>query len=78
MVNQVYKAVSIPLLGMGGICSWEDGVEFLLAGATAVAVGTANFIDPLAALHVVEGLENYCREQGIGSPRELTGALEDL
>ena len=77
MVNQVHKAVSIPLLGMGGICTWEDGVEFLLAGATALAVGTANFMDPLAALKVVEGLENYCREQGIGAVCELTGALED-
>ena len=61
---------------MGGICTGEDAVEFMLCGATAVAVGTANFMDPLAAAKVVDGIAAYCEEQGVDDVNELIGALE--
>ena len=76
MVWEVHNAVGIPVLGMGGIATWQDAVEFMLAGATAVAVGAANFADPLASLPVLEGLARYLEEQEISSARELIGALE--
>ncbi|MBQ9020717.1 MAG: dihydroorotate dehydrogenase [Eggerthellaceae bacterium] len=75
MVWQVYQAVSVPLLGMGGISNGTDAIEFILAGATAVAVGTANFVNPCAALDVVHGIEAYCEEQGVADVNELRGAL---
>lgn len=75
MVWEVYRSVSIPLLGMGGIMTGLDAVEFMLAGASAVAVGTASFIDPQAALAVVSGIEQYCESQGVGDVNELIGAL---
>jgi dihydroorotate dehydrogenase (NAD+) catalytic subunit len=61
---------------MGGIVSGTDAVEFLLAGATAVAVGTANFVDPTATVRVVDGISEYCREQRVARVAELVGALE--
>lgn len=76
MVWQCHTAVGIPILGMGGICTGEDAVEFMLCGATAVAVGTANFMDPLAAAKVVDGIAAYCEEQGVDDVNELIGALE--
>lgn len=76
MVWQCYKAIDIPIIGMGGIRSGLDAVEFLLAGARAVSVGTANFIDPCAAMQVIEGIERYCVDQGVSDVNELVGALE--
>ena len=76
MVWQVHQAVKLPLLGMGGISNGTDAVEFMLAGATAVAVGTANFVNPRAALDVVEGIQAYCEEQGVSDVNELIGALQ--
>lgn len=76
MVWQVYGAVSVPIVGMGGVMTAEDAVEFMLAGATAVAVGTANFVDPTATVRIVDGLVEYCREHGVARVRDLTGALE--
>jgi dihydroorotate dehydrogenase (NAD+) catalytic subunit len=76
MVWQVHQAVNIPILGMGGISSGLDAVEFMLAGASAVAVGTANFINPQAALDVVCGIEAYCQQQGVSDVNELIGALQ--
>ena len=76
MVWECHKAVDVPILGMGGICTGEDAIEFILAGATAVAVGTASFMDPLAALKVLEGIESYCVEAGVSDVNELRGALE--
>ncbi|MEG6511349.1 dihydroorotate dehydrogenase [Desulforamulus ruminis] len=73
-VWQVYRAVQLPIIGMGGICSWEDALEFILAGASAVAVGTANFINPRATLDVLEGIERYLLEQQIEDINELVGA----
>ena len=76
MVWQCSKAVSVPILGMGGIASGTDAVEFMLAGATAVAVGTANFINPEATVDVIDGIADYCEEQGFEDVNDLIGALE--
>jgi dihydroorotate dehydrogenase (NAD+) catalytic subunit len=76
MVWQVASAVSIPVIGMGGICDAEDAVEFMLAGAAAVAVGTTNFVDPTATIRVIDGIAEYCRESGVQRARDLTGALQ--
>lgn len=76
MVYETYQAVSIPLLGMGGISNGLDAVEFMLAGATAVAVGTANFDNPQATICVIDELKQYCENQGIQHVSELTGALQ--
>lgn len=77
MVREVYKAVKLPIIGMGGITTAKDVLEFMLCGATAVEVGTANISDPLAALRIVEGLESEMEKCGITDISELTGALED-
>lgn len=75
MVYEVYRAVDIPLLGMGGIATAEDAVEFVLAGATAVAVGTANFVNPHATVDVIAGIVEYCEQQGIDDINELIGGI---
>lgn len=76
LVWETHNAVSIPLLGMGGITNGLDAVEFMLAGATAVAVGTANFMNPHATIDVIEGITSYCEEQGVQDVNELIGALK--
>lgn len=76
MVWETHRAVSLPILGMGGICSGTDAVEFMLAGATAVAVGTANFMNPTATVDVIDGIAAYCEEQGIADVNDLIGALK--
>lgn len=76
MVWQTYKAVKIPIIGLGGISSWQDAVEFMLAGATAIQVGTYNFIDPAISSKIIDGLNKYCDEFAINSVSELIGALE--
>ncbi len=76
MVWQCSHAVQIPLVGMGGVTTGIDAVEFMLAGATAVAVGTANFMNPRATIDVLEGIEAYCEEQGVQDVNELIGALK--
>lgn len=75
MVWQVYQAVDIPIIGIGGIRNGADAVEFMLAGASAVQVGTMNFIDPRAAISVAQGIEDYCERHGFASASELTGAM---
>jgi dihydroorotate dehydrogenase (NAD+) catalytic subunit len=75
MVWQVYKAVKIPIIGLGGIINATDAIEFLLAGATAVQVGTANFIDPQATIKIIEGIETYCNQHNIKDVRELIGNI---
>ncbi|MBC7266235.1 MAG: dihydroorotate dehydrogenase [Coriobacteriia bacterium] len=74
MVWDVYEAVSIPIIGMGGIMTAHDAIEFLLAGARAVAVGTANFVDPAATTRILDGIEAYCRERGVERVSDLVGA----
>jgi dihydroorotate dehydrogenase (NAD+) catalytic subunit len=75
MVYQVAQAVSIPIIGIGGIASAEDAMEFMLAGACAVQVGTANFVNPKASEDVLDGIATYVREQKLESVRDLIGAL---
>jgi dihydroorotate dehydrogenase (NAD+) catalytic subunit len=76
LTRQVYEAVRIPIVGMGGIMDARDALEFILAGATAVQVGTANFVNPDASVRVVADLESWLADRGIASIRELVGALE--
>ncbi|RMF42562.1 MAG: dihydroorotate dehydrogenase [Deltaproteobacteria bacterium] len=76
MVYQVVNAVSIPVIGVGGISTAEDALEFLIAGASAVQVGTANFVDPDAMQKVIDGLERFCLEEGVDDIRSLIGSLE--
>jgi dihydroorotate dehydrogenase (NAD+) catalytic subunit len=76
MVYEAAKAVNIPIIGIGGIVTAEDAVEFLLAGATAVEVGTASYADPRAAERLVKGLESWCRSHQVDRVASLTGALE--
>ena len=76
MVYQTAQAVKIPIIGMGGIRNGEDAVEFLLAGATAVAVGAMNFVNPYTTVEVVEGIEAYMRQHEIENVTELIGAVE--
>ena len=78
MVWQVAKAVNIPVVGLGGIMNWKDAVEFLLAGATAIQIGTANFIDPAITVKVAEGINDYLDRHGYSSVRDIIGALENL
>ena len=77
MVWQVSRAVDVPVVGMGGIVNAEDAVEFLLAGASAVAVGTANFVDPTATMRIIDGLESWCRHHDVERVADLVGALEE-
>jgi dihydroorotate dehydrogenase (subfamily 1) family protein len=73
MVWQVFEAVKLPIIGMGGITTWQDAVEFLLAGATAISIGTGNFVNPQAPQAIIQGVENYCERNGLASVRELVG-----
>jgi dihydroorotate dehydrogenase (NAD+) catalytic subunit len=74
MVYQVATAVDVPIVGCGGISSGTDAIEFLLAGATAVQVGTATFVNPRAPIDVLEGIQAYMRDEGIDDVRDLIGA----
>jgi dihydroorotate dehydrogenase (NAD+) catalytic subunit len=76
MVYEAFRSISIPILGMGGIMRAEDAVEFLLAGATAVQIGTASYADPRATERIAKGLETWCTHQHVGAVRELTGAMQ--
>ncbi len=76
MVYQCYKAVNIPIIGMGGISTWEDAVEMMLAGAAAIQMGTAIFTDPYAPLNVIDGLAEYMEKNGIKSLSEITGQCQ--
>jgi len=76
MVWQVANAVKIPVIGLGGIMNAADAIEFMLAGATAIQIGTANFIDPTVSLKVIDGINDYCDRHGYKSVSEIIGALE--
>ncbi|TGE32716.1 dihydroorotate dehydrogenase [Desulfosporosinus sp. Sb-LF] len=73
MVWQVSQAIDLPIIGMGGITTWQDAVEFLLAGATAVSIGTGNFVNPQAPLDILRGIQDYCEKHGLTSVSELIG-----
>lgn len=75
MVWQVHKAVKIPVVGLGGIMSGRDALEFILAGATAIEVGTANFINPRVSVEIVEYIEDYCRRHGVDDIHQLIGII---
>ena len=77
MVHQISKAVQVPIIGMGGISCWQDAVQFFLAGADAIAVGTANFVDPSITMKICEGLESYLENKGLANIKELVGWLEE-
>ena len=77
MVYQAAHAVKIPVIGMGGIATAEDAIEFLLAGASAVAVGAMNFVNPYATIEIIEGIEAYMKQYGIKDLSELIGAVEE-
>jgi len=76
MVWQTAKAVKIPVIGLGGICSATDAIEFLLAGASAIQIGTANFIDPSISEKVIDGIADYLQRHGFNSVQDIIGALE--
>ncbi|MCK5145700.1 dihydroorotate dehydrogenase [bacterium] len=74
-VYQVAQKTDVPIIGLGGIMCWEDAIEFFLAGACAVQIGTLNFVDPQGALKVISGIDTYAKEHNISSISELTGAM---
>lgn len=76
MVWQVYKAVKVPIIGMGGISNWEDAIEFILAGSTAIQIGTYNFINPAVSVEVVDGILDYMDRHNIDSINDLVGKLD--
>ena len=76
MVYQVANAVKLPIIGMGGIMTGEDALEFIMAGATAVAVGTANFINPTATIDVQKGIEDYMKKHHIDDIHDLIGCVK--
>ena len=76
MVYQIANAVKIPIIGMGGICTAEDAMEFILAGATAVSIGTANFANPYTTVEVIDGIEAYMRRHGVEDINELIGLVK--
>ena len=76
MVWQTYNSVQIPLIGMGGISSWQDAIEFILAGSSAIQIGTHNFVDPTISLKVIDGIQKYLDDHNINSIKDLVGALE--
>jgi dihydroorotate dehydrogenase (NAD+) catalytic subunit len=75
MVWQVANAVKIPVIGIGGIMNADDAIEFILAGASAIQVGTASFIDPLASVKILEGIESYLVAKGFSDIREIIGLI---
>lgn len=76
MVWQTAQAIKLPIIGMGGIATASDAIEFLLAGASAIEVGTYNFVDPTATVKIVDGIEDYLRRHGFSSVHDLVGALQ--
>ncbi len=76
MVWQVYKSIKVPIVGLGGIMNADDAIEFMLAGASAIQVGTANFIDPGISVKIVDGIKQYAKDNGFNDICNLTGALQ--
>ncbi|MFZ1984650.1 MAG: nitronate monooxygenase, partial [Desulfatitalea sp.] len=76
MVWQAARAVKLPVIGIGGIMTAEDALEFIIAGASAIQVGTANFVNPRCTMEIIDGIADYLREKKIGSVKELIGSLE--
>ena len=77
MVYRTSKAVKIPVIGIGGISNWKDAIEFILAGATAIEIGTANFIDPTVSINTIDGINKYLDRHGFKSVREIIGGVNE-
>ena len=75
MVWQVAKAVNIPVVGLGGIMNGRDAIEFMLAGARAIQVGTANFVDPSVTMKIIDYMEDYCQRHGISDINDIVGMI---
>ncbi len=75
MVYQVANAISLPIIGMGGIASAEDAIEFIMAGATMVSIGTANFLNPNITIDVIQGIQDFCEKQGVKNLSEIIGCV---
>lgn len=75
MVYEVSKAIDIPVIGIGGICTWRDAVEFIMAGASLIQVGTANFINPAACIEILDGIENYMKHENLKDLSEICGVV---
>ena len=78
MVWQVAKAVNIPVIGLGGIASGRDAMEFILAGATAIQVGTYNFVNPHVTMEIIDYMQDYCSRHGVRNISELVGAVNKI
>ena len=78
MVHEVAKAVSVPVIGLGGITSGIDAIEFMMAGASAVQIGTVNFFNPNAGKEIITEMENFCKEQGIKDINEIVGIINNI
>ena len=76
MVYQVANAVDLPIIGMGGICNYEDAIEFMMAGATMVSIGTANFHDPYTTIKVMDGMKKFMEEKGIEDINDIIGCVK--
>lgn len=76
MVNEVYNAVKVPVIGLGGIATWQDAIEMVLAGASAIQVGTVMFTDPYSPLHIIEGMDEYLEENNIDNIMDLVGGVK--
>ena len=76
MIWQVFNAVDLPIIGMGGIMSAEDAIEFMIAGARAVSVGTANFVNPMSVIEIISGIKEYMQENEIEDMNDLVGSLD--
>ena len=76
MVYQAANAVKVPVIGMGGIATYEDAIEFILAGAAAVSVGTANFHNPAVTMEVIDGIEAYMKKNGFESVKDMVGIVK--
>ena len=76
MVYEVVKSVDIPVVGLGGIMTWQDALEFLMVGATGGQIGTVNFVNPRAGVEIVKGLEDYCKREGLKSINEIIGCIK--
>ena len=76
MIYQVYEAVKIPIIGMGGIMTAEDAIEFMIAGASMIAVGTANFVDPCAAIKILDGINEYLDSHNIAKASDIIGSVK--
>lgn len=75
MVKEVYDTVKVPVIGMGGIQTWEDAIEFIMVGSTAIQVGTANFVDPTVMIDIIDGIEKFMIDENIKSLDEITGII---